>query len=145
MDEAGGKTLGIIGAIVLIIYLAIVLADIAGEKEVSEKEKEKYYEFLTLTITAYSPDPEQTDDTPFEMASGRIAKSSELEQLLFVAVSRDLIKKYNLQYGETIWIGFLVEDTMHKRMTENIDVFFENKELAEKFGWQKRSVIIEKK
>jgi len=143
MDETDGKILGMTGAIVLLICLAIFLTKIATEKELSKKEE--CYELITLTITAYSPDPSQTDDTPFEMASGRIAEVSELEQLLFVAVSRDLMRKHNLKYGDTIWIGFLVEDTMHKRMTENMDVFFENKELAKKFGRQTRSVIIEKK
>lgn len=142
MDEASGKTLGITGAVVLLVCSVVLLAT-ASQKEASEKEK--YHEPIILTVTAYSPDPSQTDHTPFEMASGRIAKKTELEQLLFVAVSRDIMEKYNLKFGDTIWIGFLVEDTMHKRITENIDVFFENEELAKKFGWQKRSVIIEKK
>jgi len=143
MDEASGKTLGVTGAIVLIICSAVILANAAGERRASEKEKQ--YESITLTVTAYSPDSKQTDHTPFEMASGRIAKPSELEQLLFVAASRDLIEKFNLRYGDTIWISFTLEDTMDKRMKNAVDIFMRNKQLAEKFGRQTRGAIIEKK
>lgn len=143
MDKANGKTLGITGAIVLITCSVIVLASAVGEKEASEKEKQ--YELITLTITAYSPDPKQTDHKPFEMASGRIAEPFQLEQLLFVAASRDTMKKYNLKYGDIIWIPFILEDTMKKGVKNTIDIFMRNKSLAKKFGRQTRSIIIEKK
>ncbi len=139
MDESG-KTLGITGAIVLAVCSAMLLTTTA---ETGPKEKEKCFEFLTLTITAYSPDPKQTDHKPFEMASGRVAKPAELEQLQFVAVSPDVMRKYGLEYGDTVWIPFLIEDTTNERITETIDIFMRNKGLAKKFGRQKRSVIIQ--
>jgi len=64
---------------------------------------------------------------------------------LFVAVSPDVMRKYGLEYGNTVWIPFLVEDTMNEKITETIDIFMRNKELAKKFGRQKRCVIIQVK
>ena len=139
MDE-NGKSLGITGAIVLacsVVFLA------HGSVEMGPGEKESHYEPVVLTITAYSPDEKQTDKTPFEMASGRIVTEEELRQLPFVAASPDVIEKYNIKYGDTVWVPFLVEDTMNEKITETIDIFMRNKELAKKFGRQKRCVIIQ--
>lgn len=140
MDKLNGKTLGITGAIVLTVCSVVLLATAA---ETGPKEKEKRFEFLTLTITAYSPDEKQTDDRPYETASTRIVTETELEQLPFVAVSPDVMRKYNIKYGDTIWIGFLVEDTMNEKITDTIDIFFPDEESALEFGRQKRSVIIQ--
>lgn len=52
-----------------------------------------------VTITAYSPSKHITDNTPFEIASGKIVKPYELDQLRYIAVSRDILKKYNIKWG----------------------------------------------
>lgn len=102
-------------------------------------------EIIDVDITAYSPSPHITNDDPFTMASGRRARPTELEQLRFVAVSRDLMEEYGLEYGDTIWIGFTLEDTMHPRIKDTVDLFMRNLDLARKFGRQKRQIIIRRK
>lgn len=102
-------------------------------------------EIINVDVTAYSPSPAHTNSEPFTMASGRRAKPTELEQLRFVAMSRDLMKEYGLEYGDTIWIGFTLEDTMNKRIENTVDLFMRNLDLARKFGRQKRQIIIRRK
>lgn len=106
---------------------------------------EQNLEIIDVDVTAYSPSPNITDDDPFTMASGRRARPTELEQLRFVAVSRDLMEEYGLEYGDTIWIGFTVEDTMHPRIKDTVDLFMRNLDLARRFGRQKRQIIIRRR
>jgi len=129
MDK-NGKTLGITGAIVL-MSSAVLLVGGAGTGPVEKPEEktiETHFELVVLNITAYSPDEKQTDDSPYQMASGRIATEEELGEMLFVAVDRKTMEKYGIEFGDTIWIPFLVEDTMHKRITEGVDIFFKDEE-----------------
>ena len=95
----------------------------------------------SVSVTAYSPSPHITQGDPFQMASGRYAKPQDLDQLRYVAVSRDLLKKYNIKYGDTIWIAFQVEDTMNPKVKNGVDLFMRNLSLAKKFGRQTRKVI----
>ncbi len=106
---------------------------------------EKSLEVIEVEVTGYSPSPHITDSTPFQMASGRIAKPSELEQLKYVALSRDLLKEYNVKWGDTVWISFEVQDKMGKKAEQGADVFFRSLDLAKKFGRQNRTVIIERR
>jgi len=103
-----------------------------------------YPEILEVDITAYSPSPHITDGNPFQMASGKIVSPEDLEQLKFVAISRDLMSKYGIEYGDKIWISFEVQDTMNKRITNSVDLFMRNLDLARKFGRQQRNIIIRK-
>jgi len=106
---------------------------------------EKNLEVIEVEITGYSPSPHITDSTPFQMASGRIAKPSELEQLNFVALSRDLLKEYNVKYGDKIWISFTIEDKMGPKAEQGVDIFFRNLDSARKFGRQNRTIIVERR
>ena len=141
MAKLAGKSLGITGVVIMATCSTLLFAS----TPIEEEPEENYYEPIVLTITAYSPEEEQTDDRPYEMASGRIATEEELGQMLFVAVDRKTMEKYGIEFGDTIWISFLVEDTMHKRITEGVDIFFKDEESAIEFGRQRRCVIIEKK
>ena len=115
---------------------------ICGELERISSSIGANFEGIEIEITAYSPSPNITMGDPFVMASGKRATPEDLEQLRFVAMSRDLIKKYGLEYGDTIWIGFTVEDTMNKRIENTVDLFMRNLDLARKFGRQERQIII---
>lgn len=99
----------------------------------------------SVVVTAYSPSPHITQGDPFQMASGRHAKPQDLDQLRYVAMSRDLLKKYNIKYGDTIWIAFQVEDTMNPKVKNGVDLFMRNLSLARKFGRQTRKIIFLKK
>lgn len=100
---------------------------------------------LDATITAYSPSKRQTQGDPFEMAWKR-ASINSLHQLRYVAVSRDLLKRFTegapLKLGDSIFIEFIVGDTMDERWENRVDVFFRNERLAKLFGNQQRKVII---
>jgi len=106
-----------------------------------------HFIILPITLTAYSPDPEQTDANPFETASGRIMTTVDLEEQLFAAASRDLLDKFTpgapLKYGDKIYLEVTIIDTMHKRWTNRIDLFCATKEIAEYIGCQpNRNIII---
>lgn len=104
-------------------------------------------EIREMTITAYSPSKCQTQGDPFEMAWKRVTIES-LHQLHYVAVSRDLLKRFTegapLELGDSIFIEFIVADVMNERWDNRADIFFRNKESARLFGTQKRRVIIVK-
>ena len=100
---------------------------------------------IEAEITAYSPSRLQTNSTPFEMASGKTATPQDLEQLKYVALSRDLLEDYDIQYNDIIWIGFEVQDKMGPKARQGVDLFMRSIELARKFGRQSRTIIIERK
>lgn len=107
-------------------------------------KEQKIYKTLDVVMTAYEPVESQTDDTPWIMASGKQITEKELKGLNTVAVSRDLLQKFNpeapLKLGETIWISVIIEDVMHKRFTNSVDLLMEEGR-AKDFGRQQRSVV----
>ncbi|HEC66792.1 MAG TPA: hypothetical protein ENI23_16075 [bacterium] len=106
---------------------------------------ERSLEVIEVEVTAYSPSPNQTQGNPFQMASGRIAHPSELDKRIFVAVSRDLIEEYGLEWGDTVWLPFRLEDTMNKRIKNSVDWFVRNKELAKLIGRERKTIIVERR
>lgn len=108
----------------------------------SQSAEDLNMKILEVTVTAYSPSPHVTDNTPFEMASGKIATPQDLEQLRYIAVSRDLIEKYNLKWGSIVYIGFELQDKMGTEVVDGADIFMRSLDLAQKFGRQKREIII---
>ena len=102
---------------------------------------------LPITLTAYSPSKAQTQGNPFETASTQIVSTVDLEEQLYVAVSRDLLLKFTpgapLKYGDKIYLEFTVIDTMHSRWTNRIDLFTRNQQIARYIGNQpNRNIII---
>ena len=87
---------------------------------------------LDVTVTMYHPVRHQTDGTPNILADGtkiRIHKASEYK---YVAVSRNLLKRWGgwLDYGDFIVLSgtdgkdgvYQVKDTMNKRFVNRIDI-----------------------
>lgn len=112
---------------------------------------------FTLRATAYNSLPEQTSGDPFTTATG------ERTRFGIIAVSRELLPKH-IPYGSLVRIRdlgyfkdgrghgkyqamldaqdyFIVEDTLHMRKREQIDVWFET--LAEALEWGVRKVEVE--
>ncbi len=92
----------------------------------------------TVTLTGYNAVPEQTDDTPFETASGAYtnteiiaARSRDLaDELPFgtiIAIEGPATKQENCGYHVVApVIGYrIIEDTMNARYTDRIDVLFD--------------------
>lgn len=132
----------------LAIICAIIGSFLAGHLltesiRMARTDEAMQLEVVKIEMTAYSPSPHITDSTPFEMASGVVADPIDLEQLRYVAVSRDLMKEHGLEYGDTIYIGFEIQDTLAARMTNNVDLFMRNLSLARKFGRQERLIVVE--
>lgn len=114
------------------------LLDRPYQIETTAKEvKEVVQEIKTVWITAYSSTPEQTDDTPFVTASG-------------TKVRNGVIASNFLEFGTKVQIPeifgdrmFVVEDRMHPRKSNFVDVWMPSKEDALKFGiYQARIVVL---
>ncbi len=91
----------------------------------------------TVTLTGYNAVPEQTDDSPFETASGAYsnpeiiaARSRDLaEELPFgtiIAIEGPAVAQESCGYHVVApVIGYrVIEDTMNARYTDRIDVLF---------------------
>lgn len=96
---------------------------------------------LTVEMTAYTSDVTQTDDTPRLTASGALVAPG------IAAASRDLLERF--PYGSHVevlsvsgegcggWVPetpLTVADTMSARITNHLDVWLENNELALAWG-----------
>lgn len=97
-------------------------------------EKENEYSVIEkgeITVTAYSSTMDQTDDSPFIMASGRRVYDGAIAAnfLPFGAKVR-----FPELYGEKI---FTVEDRMNKRHSYKMDVWMETRRQALNFGVKK--------
>ena len=112
---------------------------------------------LILKATAYTSSPRETDRTPFITATGARTR------LGIIAVSRDLLQS-ELPYGSLVrlydlgrWqdgkdagafdplfrgLLFVVEDTMHKRKRQQIDVWLPDRTLALKFGVRRVKLVV---
>ncbi|MCB1960127.1 MAG: 3D domain-containing protein [Rhodocyclaceae bacterium] len=96
---------------------------------------------LTVTATAYTSSPGETDDRPNEAAWGDILSPG----MKVIAVSRDLIDE-GLDHGTEVSIEGLdgtyrVLDKMNRRWTEKIDIYMGN-DVAAARAWGKRTVEI---
>lgn len=99
--------------------------------------------FCTLavraTVTGYSSTPEETDSTPFITASG-----TDVHEGVAAANWLPLGTKIRIPdlFGDTV---FTVEDRMHERFGDRVDIWFSSTEEAIEFGARKaRIVVLEK-
>ena len=132
------------------------IAKSSVKNETSKEETKNYIEF-EVTITAYTPSPDETDSTP------DITASNKKIQEHFIAVSRDIHKitgfgkkakliiydKQTNSCGANSMKNFSkvrevqIEDLMNKRFTQKVDIVFFSKSEAFKFGKCKGKLIIE--
>jgi 3D (Asp-Asp-Asp) domain-containing protein len=111
---------------------------------------------FTLRATAYNSEEGQTDSTPFITATGATTAFG------IIAASRDMLE--HIPYGSLVRLKdmgnyrsgrgegkyqelldtqglFIVEDTMHPRKVEQIDVWFPHR--SEALTWGVRKVVLE--
>lgn len=124
-----------------VAHIASKLPEFLGQTsqiETAAKEaKHVVQEIKTVWITAYSSTPEQTDDTPFTTASGTTVRDG-------------IIASNFLEFGTKVQIPeifgdrtFVVEDRMHPRKVNFVDVWMPSREDALKFGiYQGRLVVL---
>jgi 3D (Asp-Asp-Asp) domain-containing protein len=94
------------------------------------------YKTFTVRITAYTSASEETDDTPFITASGRRTRDGIVASNFLPMYTRIRIPSL---FGDKI---FVVEDRMHPRMKNVVDVWMEGKSEALKFGWKNAKIEI---
>lgn len=111
----------------------IQLQSIVSENIDLKKRLYKYEtEGLNVTVTMYEPLSYQTDSTPNILADGTRIKVGEASNYKFIAVSRNLLKRWGgwLDYGDFILLKgtdgkdgvYQVRDTMNKRYVNRIDI-----------------------
>jgi 3D (Asp-Asp-Asp) domain-containing protein len=93
----------------------------------------------TLTVTAYSPRRKETDSTP-----GLTATNSRVRPGI-VAVSRDLFDN-GWVFGRKVYIKnygvYTIDDLMHERKTDQIDIFIPDTRQALQFGRKELEVYL---
>ncbi|MFH1188398.1 MAG: hypothetical protein V1652_00960 [bacterium] len=89
-----------------------------------------------VTVTGYSSREEETDSTPFITASGSHVREGIIAANWLPFGAKVRIPEY---FGETI---FIVEDRMHQRFSDRVDIWFSTTEEALKFGVQKARIEI---
>ena len=87
---------------------------------------------IPVKVTMYQPVRRQTDSTPNILADGTRIKVGEASNYKFIAVSRNLLKRWGgfLDYGDWILLRgtdhkdgvYQVRDTMNKRFVNRIDI-----------------------
>ena len=93
-------------------------------------------ERLTVTITAYSSTRRQTDDTPFITALGTSVRDGVVAANFLPFGTRVKIPKL---FGDKI---FIVEDRMHARKSNFIDIWMPSKTAAAEFGINYTQVVV---
>ena len=91
---------------------------------------------MTTTVTAYSSEVAQTDDTPYTTASG-----TRVRQGVVAANWLPIGTKVRIPdlFGDQV---FVVEDRMHSRHANRLDVWFPTRAEAVQFGAHKAQIEI---
>jgi len=99
-------------------------------------QKDLNYTKKYLWVTAYSSSPDETDDDPFITASGKFVRDGFAATNILPFGTK--IKIPSL-FGDKI---FTIEDRMHYRKTNVVDIWMDSKEKALKFGAHYVEVIV---
>ena len=101
-------------------------------KRLSEELNEYETEGIHVTVTMYQPVARQTDSTPNILADGTKIRTQDASNYKFIAVSRNLLKRWGgwLDYGDFILLRgtdgkdgvYQVRDTMASRWVNRIDI-----------------------
>ena len=101
-------------------------------KRLSEKLDQYETEGMHVTVTMYQPVRYQTDSTPNILADGTRIKTDKASNYKFIAVSRNLLKRWGgwLDFGDFVLLKgtdykdgvYQVRDVMNKRFVNRIDI-----------------------
>ncbi len=91
---------------------------------------------ITVRVTAYSSTREETDSTPRITASGTATRDGIVAANFLPFGTRIRIPEL---FGNRI---FVVEDRMHRRKKQHVDVWMRSKRAAIRFGIQRTEVVI---
>lgn len=99
-----------------------------GESAVSEKDKKEARKTMVMTVTAYSSEPGQTDDTPFITAFGTHVRDGIVATN---CLPRGTVVRFPEVYGDK---EFVVEDRMNARYYYRMDIWMPETDQAIQFG-----------
>jgi len=134
-----------------------VINTLLAENDSLKNKLNDIFEYGTqVDVTMYRPVPRETDSTPNITADGTKIKISEASNYRFVAVSRNLLKRWGgfLNYGDFVLLKdaghkdgiYRVKDTMSSRWVNVVDILespgtdpykFENASLV-KLDWHNK-------
>jgi 3D (Asp-Asp-Asp) domain-containing protein len=107
---------------------------------VAESPFEAKHRTMTVTLTAYSSTPDQTDDTPFVTAMNTPVREGVVAANFLPFGTKIKIPKL---FGEKV---FVVEDRMNKRYSDPknpyLDIWYPDRELALRFGVRTATVVV---
>ena len=105
---------------------------VRDNRELKQKLEKYETEGMNVTVTMYEPVRYQTDSTPNILADGTRIRTQEASNYKFIAVSRNLLKRWGgwLDYGDFILLKgtegkdgvYQVRDTMNPRWVNRIDI-----------------------
>ena len=105
-------------------------------KRLQEKLDEYETEGMHVTVTMYQPVSYQTDSTPNILADGTRIRTHSASDYKFIAVSRNLLKRWGgwLDYGDFILLKgtdgkdgvYQVRDTMNPKWVKRVDILTTN-------------------
>ena len=118
-------------------------------KRLSVKLNEYETEGMNVTVTMYQPVERQTDSTPNILADGTRIRTQDASNYKFIAVSRNLLKRWGgwLDYGDFILLKgtdgkdgvYQVRDTMNSRWVNRIDIL--ESEHVKPYKFEKASIV----
>ncbi|MDP3729681.1 MAG: 3D domain-containing protein [bacterium] len=91
---------------------------------------------VTVTLTGYSSTEDQTDDSPFITASNKQVADGIVAANFLPFGTRLQIPKL---FGDKV---FTVEDRMHKRFSDRVDIWFADRNTALNFGRRTAEIVI---
>ena len=97
---------------------------------------ERNYQVMMVVVTAYSSTADQTDDTPWLTAANTPVRDGIVASNFLPLHTKIMIPEL---FGDKI---FAVEDRMHERFTDRIDIWFPDRESAKNFGLRKATIQI---
>ena len=111
----------------------VMVEELQSENSSLKLELRQYTDVgIPVKVTMYQPVPRQTDSTPNILADGTRIKVREASNYKFIAVSRNLLRRWGgfLDYGDWILLRgtdhkdgvYQVRDTMNKRWVNRIDI-----------------------
>lgn len=120
-------------------YSSITYASFVAKEETKKvsQETQKVIKKINVVLTAYSSTPEETDDTPFITASGKMVADGIIANNMLPLGTKVRIPDL---FGDKV---FVVEDRMNQRMGDHrFDIWLPSKELAINFGVKSTTIEV---
>lgn len=102
----------------------------------TEAPAEEQLRKMTVDMTAYSSTPDQTDDSPFIAASGLRVYDGMIAANFLPFGTKVMIPEL---FGDKV---FTVHDRMNRRFSERVDIWFETRAEALRFGIRSAEIVI---